>query len=98
MTPSEILALNTVTFDVEHLIQITQGDRVLFTVGTPAGGHNVTEFCIWEGTGSEEDGEDSFPVKRISGVDSDNMSVKWFETVKLAYSMAVETAYLFTVQ
>ncbi len=89
MNNSEKFALSTNTFDCEFLIQIVRGDAIICTVGEPAGGGDVSEFCVWNGDGVDYDE----PIKSFSVPGKNSIETRWQEAVKFAYTYALERLF-----
>jgi hypothetical protein len=96
MNPSEKFALSTLTFDAEHLIQICGPDgKVLVTVGEPSGPGDGKEFHVWEGEGTDEDGDESTPYVKILaagtkfGLKVDDLEAAWVAAMREGFGLAI---------
>ncbi len=86
MTPSELLALRTVTFEkVPYLIQILRHDgEVIVTVNQDT---DSSQFNIWIGYGVDEYGLSTDPDVTVM-VGKMPLDIAWKHAVGLAYQMA----------
>lgn len=85
------IALDTETFDAEHLLVIRLNGTPIVTVGEPAGpGGMPSQFVVWKGT-PEDESEDvieTFYVRPHNTVDE-----VWETAVRYAYDQAVKRAF-----
>lgn len=51
----------------EDMVQILEGDKILFTVGEPVGPGRGDVVAIWEGDGLNEDDEEATPLTHFRG-------------------------------
>jgi hypothetical protein len=92
-TASEKLKIEVVTFDAEYLMQFTHNDVVLFTVGQPSGPAVVTQFCIWDADGIDDETGDNLEPLQMTTFDSKDVEAAWKDIVRTGYRLAMEVVF-----
>ena len=88
-TPSTKAILEVKEFGVDYLLQFIHQGRILFTVSEragPGGAHDG--FFIWEGTGLDEDDNES--TEHLSRHCAKTVDVAWDSAVREAYRRALD--------
>ena len=85
----------------EYLMQFTDiNDKVLSTVGVPAGGHTLEKFCVWEGNGlldgTDEEAEPlyTFRINRVHRTEAAEIEDKYLQAVRCASEVAYRSVGL----
>lgn len=72
----------------EDMVQILEGDKILFTIGEPVGPGRRNVVAIWEGDGLDENDEEATPLTHFRGPYSFDELLR--QAVKEAVGLAIE--------
>lgn len=80
------LRIETILSDDGYLSIMLNGVPI-GTIGEPSGPGDKSVFCVWEGTGLDEDDEEAEPIARIFTKNYVDVNIAWEEIVRMGCRM-----------